>query len=216
MSILSKHVALSLFTLLSLSSLSSAWVCFPAPDILPVASDCVAVINGIDWFSRLPGENVQKRWGRHLPVTPDTETLPRWYWIEGRQPPTTCAVVLDVDGMDFWEIDTFRLSAVARATTTVYSKCLVNKGQIGLDFPSEEGHVYAKLERLSGRPPLLGLPKGSGNGTAQGVVLPDNSVLYIADANLDSLFPFDFPGSIIIKPASSPHSPSPMHSYGIR
>ena len=42
----------------------------------------------------------------------------------------------------------------------VYRRCLVEKGQVGLEFPGE-GHIFAKLMRLEG-PPGLALAKAGG------------------------------------------------------
>ncbi|KAL8729113.1 MAG: hypothetical protein Q9166_004944 [cf. Caloplaca sp. 2 TL-2023] len=169
--------------LLFLSSYSSAYVCFPPPGPLPTFRDCRAVIQGIDWLSHRPLENIPKQWGRHLDTGAHTERLPRWYYIEGRQPPTTCAVLVDVDGMDFLSVDTFPLRDVVVAAEIAFSQCLVGKRQIGLEFPSEEGHAYAKLTRLDGRPPHQALLKGAKDGEVRRIALPDKSVLNIVDAD---------------------------------
>ncbi|KAI4168720.1 MAG: hypothetical protein LQ343_006156 [Gyalolechia ehrenbergii] len=181
-----------LFLILILPTLSLAWICYPPTHLLPESVDCVALILGLEQLSRLPADEGAKRWSRHLPSTERTEQLPKWYYIVEEQRPATCAIVVDADEREPSIVATFRLEDVVDAAKIVYSRCLIQKGQVGLEFPSEEGHVFAKVERLDRLPPgLLQLGtggadgKGDGDGKNGGVrkeVLPNGmGVLYIAD-----------------------------------
>ncbi|KAI4218302.1 MAG: hypothetical protein L6R36_009026 [Xanthoria steineri] len=166
--------------LLTLLAFSSAYVCFPPPGPLPLYRDCLALVNGIEWLSRQPYENLAKQWGRHLATSAHTEKLPRWYYIEERQPSTTCMVLVDVEGAAFYSVGTFPLRNVAVAADVAYHDCLIGKQQIGLEFPSEESHIYAKVMRLEGRPHLKKFGVASEERWRR-VVLPDRSVLVVAD-----------------------------------
>lgn len=174
------HQQLSLFLLAFSPTLSFAWICFPPPGIRPISRDCRTLILGLKELSLLPHENHLQRWGRHLPTTAlRTVHLPKWYWLdEGPQPPTTCAVVVDVDGIDFFAVDTFRLKDVAAAAQTVYAQCLSQRDQLGLEFPSEEAHVYAKVVRFGGAPGP-GLMRGDRKGGVRRVVLPGARVVLV-------------------------------------
>lgn len=65
--------------------------CFHARSALPIIRECQELTDAIAYLSRLPNENNVKAWGRHLPTGPDTEKVPKVYWIVGRGP-RTCAV----------------------------------------------------------------------------------------------------------------------------
>ncbi|KAL9629360.1 MAG: hypothetical protein Q9204_005316 [Flavoplaca sp. TL-2023a] len=165
-------------TLLLLLPIISAWVCYPPPGPLPTFRDCRVLINGLDWLSRQPFENIAKQWGRHLPTNLHSEKLPRWYYIEGIDPPSTCAIVVDVDGTDFWHVETFPLRNVVVAAEIAFYECMVGKHQLGLDFPAEWGHIYAKVIRS---PFLTRLLQGPDRRRVRRVLLPDKTVLVIAD-----------------------------------
>lgn len=82
----------TLITALScLISISHAMECLPPRGNLPTVRDCRDLTDAIAYLARLPGENNLKTWGRRLPSTPDTQKVPKIYWIVGRGP-TTCAV----------------------------------------------------------------------------------------------------------------------------
>lgn len=170
--------------LLLLSPLSSfAWICFPPPHLLPTSSDCLTLIAGMDYLSNLPRNRVKKRWGRHFPSTPMTERLPKWYYIEEHRQPSTCAIVVDVQDAYSSTVESFRLEDVTRAGMEVYAQCLLQKGQIGLDFPSEEGHAFAKMERMDVPPILrLGAALGEGRGVRRVVLPGGQGVLIVSDA----------------------------------
>ncbi|KAI4111190.1 MAG: hypothetical protein LQ345_006839, partial [Seirophora villosa] len=127
--------------------------------------DCLTLIAGLDALALMPGTSGPKRWGRNLPPSPSTEHIPRYYWIEDDRPeipPPTCAVVVDM-GPDTWAVDTFGLWEVAGAAREVYGMCLLGRGQVGLEFPGEDGHAFVRLARLDGRPPGgVGLGLGLG------------------------------------------------------
>ncbi|KAL8836474.1 MAG: hypothetical protein Q9170_002907 [Blastenia crenularia] len=173
------RIILALLTLLP--ALSSAWICFPPVQALPTRTDCVALILGLDHISKLPADQGAKRWGRHLSTGPRTEKLPRWYYIVNEaHPPATCAIMVDSGG-DPGEVDTFLLADVVDAAKDVYSACLVEKGQVGLEFPGN-GHIYAQLKRLDTTPGKLNVAsEGNGNGLGRTEALPDGRVLYILD-----------------------------------
>lgn len=90
-------------------------------------------------------------------------------------------VLVDVEGTAFYSVGTFPLRNVAVAADVAYHGCLIGKQQIGLEFPSEESHIYAKVMRLEGRPHLKKFGVASEERWRR-VVLPDRSVLVVADA----------------------------------
>lgn len=139
------RLKLSLLFTLFLYALSQAVTCIRAPALLPIVSDCTSIVDAITWLSRMQGENTMKAWGRRLPTTPDTEKVPKVFWISGRGP-STCAVHVDVDAYDLWAVDSFRLSDVALAGEQVVVRCLIPRSKIGLAYPAgRDGHVYAKV-----------------------------------------------------------------------
>ena len=126
-------------------ALSQAVVCIRPPALLPTISDCTTIVEAIGWLSRMQGENTMRAWGRRLPTTPDTQKVPKVFWISGRGP-TTCAVHVDVDAYVPWAVDDFRLSDVAAAGEQVLAECLMARSKIGLAYPAGmDGHVYAKV-----------------------------------------------------------------------
>lgn len=188
----SRTTSFLLLPLLVVSTLSSAYVCFPAPSFLPSERDCRALVHGLFWLSER--EPRTKTWSRHLDTTQDTEQLPKWFYVEGRQPPTTCLVV--VDSADFYAVERFPMRGVASSANTVLQTCVEGRGQIGIEFPGEDGPVYVKMERLGGPPPNLFLANGQ-RRKARRVMLPDGNSLYISDGpranssranNLDKTF----------------------------
>ncbi len=136
---------------------TTAYICYPTPHLLPSRVDCVALILGLSHLARQPRDEGAKRWGRPLSTGPRTEKLPRWYYlVHEAQPPATCALVVDAGG-DASEVDLFSLADVVDAGKEVYSNCLIEKGQVGLEFPGE-GHIFVRLLRLDGHPRgLLGV-----------------------------------------------------------
>lgn len=77
------------------------------------------------------------------------------------------------------------LADVVDAAKAVYKNCLIEKGQVGLEFPGE-GHIFAQVMRLDGVP-VGGLGVGGGGmgeGEGRRVVLPEGKgVLYISDSD---------------------------------
>lgn len=154
-----------------LTSLSSAWVCYPPPQLLPVSSDCVALLEALTTLSHDPLENRVKRWSRHLASAALTEKLPKYFYLVDSQQPrsTTCAITVDAAGADFFAVGTFRLADVVEAGRAVYAECLARRGQLGLEFPSEEGHVYAKIVRVDGAMRGSGLLANFEDGDDEGI-----------------------------------------------
>lgn len=146
------------YIFLLLPAFISSYICHPALARLPTESDCLDLTNALAYASQL--YPLPKRWGRHLVSSADTEELPRWYWIETAHPMTTCAVVVDIGRRDRWVVDTFPLLDVARAASVVYERCLVGRGQEGLEFVNDDAHAYAKMIRIHGIPWL----RESGDG----------------------------------------------------
>ena len=70
------------------------------------------------------------------------------------------------------------------AADIAFYECLVGKEQIGLEFPTEEGHVYAKVMRMEGIPDLGLLSRGRLKEGVRRVVLPDGKVLVVADGEV--------------------------------
>ncbi len=166
------HPIFILFLFLSLSLLppSSPLRCFrpPPPSLLPSRRDCRAIIAGIEWVSTRPSENYPRSWGRHLPATSTTENLPKVFTIEGRRPPNLCAVEVDVDAEDIYEVNVFSLTDLTAAARRVYQNCLMGRGKIGLDYPMAGGKVWGKLLRIEYIPPVLGERMGWGPGRLLG------------------------------------------------
>ena len=138
----------------TLSTLSRAWVCYPPPHLLPTDMDCLNLIMALDRLRYKPEENRMKVWSRHLSSTSHTEMLPRWYHIvDPSKPPSTCAILVDAAAND--DVATFRLTDVVSASMVVHTYCLTQRRQVGLEFPSENGHVFAKIVRMTAGVPQL-------------------------------------------------------------
>lgn len=149
---MTRFTFLVLFASFTLYAASWAAICTSARSILPIIRDCQDITEAVSLLSRIPGENTMKAWGRQLPTTPDTEKVPKVFWISGRGP-TTCAIHMDVDAYDTWAVDFFRLSDVASAADEVISQCLVAKSKVGLAYPAGlDGRVHAKVKTFEGRP----------------------------------------------------------------
>lgn len=128
---------------------SQAAICMDPRGPLPTIKDCEDIAEAVTYLSRLPGENDKKAWGRQLPTTPDTEKLPKVFWISGRGP-ITCAINVDVDGYDTLAVDDFRVSDVASAAKNVIAECLVPRRKVGLAYPAgADGHVHARVRTIS-------------------------------------------------------------------
>lgn len=154
--------------------------CFHARSALPYISHCQDLNNAIAWLARMPGENDVRAWGRHLPTTAETQKIPKLYFIDGPAISTTCTVKVDVDRTDSFAVDSFRLSDVAAASARVVDDCLVRQRLIGLDYPSEAGHVYVKIMRTDA-PGELKLPR---RFDMQNLSLPNSaSVLHIVSGD---------------------------------
>lgn len=128
---------------------SQAAICTDSRGPLPTIKDCKDIVEAVTYLSRLPGENAKKAWGRQLPTTPDTEKLPKVFWISGRGP-ITCAIHVDVDAYDTWAVEDFRMSDVASAAEEVIATCLVPRRKVGLAYPAgADGHVHARVRTIS-------------------------------------------------------------------
>ncbi|KAI4094924.1 MAG: hypothetical protein LQ344_001969 [Seirophora lacunosa] len=166
-----------LLLLLLLPTLTSAWICFPPPHLLPTRPDCAALLLGLHHMSTLPADIGAKRWSRHLPTGPRTEQLPKYFYVvDERAPPTTCAIVVDAAPGHHAAVGAFGVRDVVHAGKEVYRECLGKKEQVGLEFPGEEGEIFAKVVRWEGVPPLRGgrgrLNGGEGWGRRREVNLP--------------------------------------------
>ena len=67
------------------------------------------------------------------------------------------------------------------AAEIAFYECMVGKHQLGLDFPAEWGHVYTKVIRSPFLYPVL---KGPDRRRVRRVLLPDKTVLAIADGEV--------------------------------
>ena len=163
---------------------TTAHICFPPTHALPTRVDCVALILGLSHLARQPRDEGAKRWGRTLSTGPRTEKLPRWYYlVDETQPPATCALVVDAGG-EASEVDSFSLADVVDSAKEVYSNCLIEKGQVGLEFPGE-GHIFVRLLRLDGHPRgLLGVDHiAIGEREGKRMVVPGGrGVLYVSES----------------------------------
>ena len=144
-----------------LFNFTSAFFCTQV-QVLPFPRDCRAIIAGIDWVAAKPHESHPRAWGRRVQTTWDSEQLPKIFYIEGRNPPNTCAVQVDVDPWDYFAVDTFTLRQLGDASKVIYRECLVSRGKLGEEYPSGERHVWAKLVTMPRRPHL------TSGGTAEG------------------------------------------------
>ncbi|KAG7009739.1 hypothetical protein G7Y79_00001g000110 [Physcia stellaris] len=170
MSALKLQSLLYCYIFLLLPTFTSPYVCHPALGRLPTEPDCLALTDALAYASQLYPS--PRRWGRHLVSSGETEELPRWFWIESPRPTTTCAVVVDIGRRDRWVVDTFPMLDVARAASVVYQRCLVGRGQEGLEFVNDDAHAYVKMTRMNGMPWL----RQSGDGMRR-VKLLDGSFL---------------------------------------
>ena len=118
-----------------LYSTSSALECFSGS--LPNLQDCQVLITALNHLSRMPGQNDPKEYGRTVQSDLYSEKLPRVYYLSGPED-YNCAIFVDVGIADYYAIDTFRLSDLARAAHGVFIVCLVNEGQLGM-------YVYSVL-----------------------------------------------------------------------
>ena len=92
-----------------------------------------------------------RAWGRRLPTTRDTQSVPKIFWIAGRGP-ITCAIHVDVDAFDPLAVDDFRLADVASAGDDVIAQCLATQRKVGWAYPAgPDGKVQAKVKLSGGR-----------------------------------------------------------------
>ena len=126
-------LALALLTLSSFPILTTAasMICYDPPSILPRTSDCNDLVSAINYAASL--QPAPKTWGRHLPDSPETASLPKIYYYDGPGPGySTCAVEVDVDPQDVWAIETLTLRRVKLAAENIVDKCLENNRLVGL------------------------------------------------------------------------------------
>ncbi|KAL8680028.1 MAG: hypothetical protein Q9186_003746 [Xanthomendoza sp. 1 TL-2023] len=179
-----KHLLLP--TLLALLTLTTAYVCFPPPGSLPIFGDCHELIESVKAMSRRPSGRGIREWSRHLPTTRSSENLPRWYYVERREAaesPSTCILVVDVAAKDMAAVERFALRNVVEAAEQVLFHCLIEKKQIGLEFPGDEGPTFVQVEKLDKAPILRMGMDGKGEGLRR-VRLPGGEVLVVADGAL--------------------------------
>lgn len=117
-----------------------------------------------------------------MPTGPRTEKLLRWYYlVDERSPPATCTIEVDSGG-DPTEVGTFLLADVVDAAKVIYGHCLIDKGQVGLEFPSE-GHNFVRLMRLDRVPSrgvgTVGGGMGPGEGELRRVEVPGGKGVFV-------------------------------------
>lgn len=76
---------------------------------------------------------------------------------------------IDVDRDDFYAVDDFRQSDVAVSAGRVADGCLRAQRKIGLDHPSQRGHVYVMVTRVDA---TAGVDFVAGAGEGRNVSLP--------------------------------------------
>ena len=160
--ILSITIAPSLFSFLTAAA---SMICYPTPTKLPRFRDCEDLLNAITYVSSLPSESQPRTWGRRLPDTDTTNSLPKLYYFNDERTPgfSTCAVEVDVDPTYFWAVETFTLARVGVAAEHIVDKCLENNRLVGLATLGDGGKVQARVFRTD-RPRLDGVGVGLLNG----------------------------------------------------
>ncbi|KAL9602939.1 MAG: hypothetical protein Q9219_001464 [cf. Caloplaca sp. 3 TL-2023] len=147
----SQHISsLDLFLLVLALPFSLSLDCYPPPrgSQLPLREHCDNLVAALIFSSRRPHADDARTWGRGLPSEGRTESLPKLYWLTGREERQTCAVNLDADPLHLDARETFRLRAVGIAAGRVEDVCLRQRGQIGRDQLGPTGQVVAELIRF--------------------------------------------------------------------
>ena len=110
-------------------SASSTLVCFPG--VLPALPDCQHLISALYHLSQMPGQNEPKEYGRTMDTGIYSEKIPKLIYLHGPED-YDCGILLDVDAVDQYAVDTFRMEDVAAVTNAIYGFCLVTRGLLGL------------------------------------------------------------------------------------
>ena len=126
--------------------------CYPPPErVLPIPAHCRDLATAILYASFKPLGNDPKSWGRGLPTTPDTERLPKLYWLVDRPyGPSTCALLVDTIPLDPFAVETFRLRTVGIAAERIIGTCLMGRSQVGSEPMGKTKGVEASLIRHDG------------------------------------------------------------------
>lgn len=155
-------------TLLSTPITAVSMICYSPTSLLPLTSDCDALMRALVFISHLPSESSPKTWGRRLHDTASTQSLPKILYYHEEHTPgfSTCAVEVDVNPTDVWAVETFTLARVAFAAESIVHKCLDDNRLVGLATLGQTGKVQARIFRTNR--PLV----GSRGGDRVGVSLP--------------------------------------------
>ena len=125
--------------------------------MLPRTSDCNDLVSAIDYVASFPSELQPKTWGRVVPDTPTTQSLPKIYYYDAPGPVhSTCAVEVDVDPEDVWAVEVFTLKRVEVAAGSIVDKCLEDNRLVGLATLGKGGKVQARIMRTD-RPMFRGV-----------------------------------------------------------
>ena len=111
-----------------LYSTSSALECYSGP--LPELADCQVLIGALYAWSRMPGQNDPKEYGRTMQSDRYSEKIPKMFYLEGPED-YNCALFVDVEVIDYYAVDTFRLQDLAWAADAVFAVCLVTETKLG-------------------------------------------------------------------------------------
>ncbi|KAL8788841.1 MAG: hypothetical protein Q9195_007104 [Heterodermia aff. obscurata] len=145
--------------------LSISMICYSPATIPPLTNDCFDLLAAIKEASHLPSKQGPKDWGRRLPNSDLTESLPKLYYIkaESSRPMfSTCAVEVDADPIHTWAVETFTLAKVGKAAEAIVDKCLEDHHMVGLATLGETGKVQASLFRTNR--PMLGVDAAPAGG----------------------------------------------------
>lgn len=142
-------------------SLSQSLQCFDPPnDPLPAPAHCQHLSTVLAYAARIPSKNIRKDWGRGLPSTAFTETLPKLFWLAGRPIPSTCGINIDVAPGTPLAVEKFDLMAVAVAAEKILRICLYGRSQVGSEPLGPTKHVLATMRRINPPGPLDQMESG--------------------------------------------------------
>lgn len=173
---------LSLLTLCSAREPECAYLDYP-----PRGEDCLEISMKLHEASLLPGGRVMKEWGRALPNTDTTGSLPKLYWVTGAGP-KTCGVEVNVNPRTPDATDMLSLYDIAFGAGQVVVKCFFNQGVLGLYRTGAHRRIEVKMVKIN-KPGLMRPGQeeetGSSSGGSGQLRSSEMGEYDIEDTNLD-------------------------------